>query len=217
MKFPRTFHLPYSPGKGSDDKTMQPTYVSMFVDTPILITEKLDGENQFWSSTEFHLRSESSTGGQLRSKAKARHAAIKRFIPKNIGLFVEDISNKHSIEYKDTSEEFFVIRAIDTNEQRFLTWAETKAIAQSCGLPVVPTKYEGTAFTDGMFEFVVNRHAETQSVLGGGESEGIVVSRVLDMRYPTEMWHVFNVKWVRANHVQTDEHWERTALKELNS
>lgn len=43
MKYPRTYHLPFSPGTTSDDRFA--TDFSEIIGKPIVITEKLDGEN----------------------------------------------------------------------------------------------------------------------------------------------------------------------------
>ncbi len=52
MKYPRTYHLPWSPGKASDDKVLQST--ADFIGTPLIITEKLDGENMFTRHSIFY-------------------------------------------------------------------------------------------------------------------------------------------------------------------
>jgi hypothetical protein len=43
VKYPRTFHLPWSPGVNRDDRTMED--ISVFENQEVIICEKLDGEN----------------------------------------------------------------------------------------------------------------------------------------------------------------------------
>ena len=45
MKYPRTYHLPYSPGATKDDKKLQDGWFSSYIGQEIVITAKLDGEN----------------------------------------------------------------------------------------------------------------------------------------------------------------------------
>jgi len=44
-KYPRTYHLPYSPGATKDDKKLQAGWFDNFAGQEIVITSKLDGEN----------------------------------------------------------------------------------------------------------------------------------------------------------------------------
>ena len=43
IKYPRTFHLPWSPGATSDDKMLKS--IEHFIGKEVVITEKMDGEN----------------------------------------------------------------------------------------------------------------------------------------------------------------------------
>ena len=45
MKYPRTYHLPWSPGTTADDKKLSGDWFDMYKGKEIVITEKLDGEN----------------------------------------------------------------------------------------------------------------------------------------------------------------------------
>ena len=45
MKYPRTYHLPYSPGATKDDKKLQGEWFKYYKGKEIVITAKLDGEN----------------------------------------------------------------------------------------------------------------------------------------------------------------------------
>ena len=50
MKYPRTYHLPYSPGATKDDKKLQASWFEYYKGKEIVITAKLDGENTCFSS-----------------------------------------------------------------------------------------------------------------------------------------------------------------------
>ena len=45
MKYPRTYHLPFSPGATKDDKRLSGDWFSHYKGKEVVITEKLDGEN----------------------------------------------------------------------------------------------------------------------------------------------------------------------------
>lgn len=51
IKYPRTFHLPWSLGATSDDKVLK--NVDHFEGTCVVITEKMDGENSYDKSMNF--------------------------------------------------------------------------------------------------------------------------------------------------------------------
>ena len=44
MKYPRTYHLPYSPGATNDDKKLSGNWFENYKGREIVITAKLDGE-----------------------------------------------------------------------------------------------------------------------------------------------------------------------------
>ena len=58
IKYPRTLHIPSSPGATSDDKMLTASqYVEFFQGRNIQITEKMDGENTTLYSDYLHARS----------------------------------------------------------------------------------------------------------------------------------------------------------------
>ena len=61
-KYGRTFHLPTSPGVGSDDKIIQ-DLTHMRAADEVVFTEKMDGENTTIFSGGCHARSPDSGAG----------------------------------------------------------------------------------------------------------------------------------------------------------
>ncbi len=208
MKFPRTYHLPWSPGATSDDKILSQAEIEGFLNTPLVITEKLDGENQCWTDMTWHLRSESSnTGGILRSKSKAKWAEIRYLIPAHEFWFIEDISNQHSIEYQDHSHEFYIIAIWNQKEGLFESYDRACQAAETVGLGVVPLIGKASFSSLDALKIYTNTEAIQPSRLGG-EREGLVCR--IDQSLPG--WSSYSAKWVRANHVTTDTHWTRNLL-----
>lgn len=58
-KYPRTMHLPWSPGWTKDDRVLQTT--EHFVGQEVVVTEKMDGENTTLARDYTHARSVSSS------------------------------------------------------------------------------------------------------------------------------------------------------------
>lgn len=196
MKYPKTMHLPWSPGVTDDDKVIQD--LSFLERSNIVMTEKLDGENTFMDSETTHARSENSGYHQSRDLVKALHAKIRHLIPKNLAIFGENMYAKHSIEYENLSDVFYVFAIFDKASSQFLSWAETKAVAKELGLTTVPVMYEGPY---GKF-FDLPKHSKF-----GNQIEGYVIRD--SGRIPIGYFSVLVAKFVRMGHVQTDEHWKR--------
>jgi len=54
-KYPKTLHLPWSPGISKRDKILKDT--NDFINKNIVLTEKMDGENTTIDSKHYHARS----------------------------------------------------------------------------------------------------------------------------------------------------------------
>ena len=70
-KYPRTFHLPWSPGCTSDDKVLKS--VDHFVGKRVIVTEKMDGENTTISKNKIYARSIDSKDHESRHWVKANY------------------------------------------------------------------------------------------------------------------------------------------------
>ena len=57
MKYPRTYHLPWSPGATSDDKRLQDGWFDFYRGKEVVFTEKLDGENTAITHYDVYARS----------------------------------------------------------------------------------------------------------------------------------------------------------------
>ncbi len=73
-KYPRTYHLSWSPGTSSDDRLLKST--DHFIGKEIVVSEKVDGEQTSMYRDHIHVRSLDSTHHASRSKVKAIHAQI---------------------------------------------------------------------------------------------------------------------------------------------
>jgi len=81
IKYPRTYHLPWSEEVKSDDKTLHD--LSHFIGKEVVITEKMDGENTTWYNNNTHARSIDSQSTISRTHNKNEWAQKGWQIPIN--------------------------------------------------------------------------------------------------------------------------------------
>jgi hypothetical protein len=111
-KYPRTYHLPFSPGKSSDDKVLYD--LSYFEGKEVVVTEKMDGENTSIYPDGFcHARSIDSKGHPARSWVRQLASYIgpqmKEITSKhNWRITGENLFAEHSIHYDNLKSYFYV-------------------------------------------------------------------------------------------------------------
>lgn len=215
-KYPRTFHLPYSPGATRDDRIQHD--VSSLIGVPIVITEKLDGSNVCLRQDGVFARSHSGAPNHPSFDAlKAIHASIP------FPLFYYDVFGEwcyavHSIEYSSLPSYFmsFGIRHQSLKdssgkeyEAYWLPWDETVTTVESYGLITTPVLYEGQVSSEKELETLVKSLASQPSACGG-DREGVVV-RIANA-FAESDFSKSVLKFVRKDHVQTDTHWKHKEI-----
>lgn len=197
-KYPRTPHLPWSPGASPDDERV--VDVASFVDRRVIVTEKMDGEcTTIWQSLAY-ARSLDTARHPSRSIVRALAGQIA--LPDQWRIVGENVYARHSIAYSELPDHFLVF-GIHVGDHA-LSWAETTTWAGYYGLKMVPRLYEGPWDED------VVRECWTGKSLCGGEQEGYVV-RLADS-FALDNFGQSVAKYVRAGHVQTDDHWMRQTV-----
>ena len=201
VKYPRTLHLPWSPGATSDDKVLRG--VSHFEGREVVVTEKMDGENCTIGRSYTHARSTSSAHHESRSWVKGLQARIGAEIPEGWRLCGENLYALHSVGY-DNLPSYFLLFSIWNEKNECLSWDETVEWASLLGLTTVPVLYQGTWDQAAVKAAWEGRSAH------GGEGEGYVVRYAEGFRYENFAQSV--AKFVRPHHVQTDDHWMKQAV-----
>lgn len=206
VKYPRTYHLPWSPGATKDDRVMADKDVKAllgFLDKEKLVmTIKMDGENTTMYRDGIHARSLEYESHPSRDWVKALHARIAHEIPETWRICGENLYARHSIHYKHLRNRFQVFSIWDG--LRCLSWNDTVDYCKMLGLEVVPVIDTGYALGPSvkeLGEILLSRPFE------GDEVEGYVVRRYYEFQYGEFKKAV--AKYVRANHVQTHGHWMR--------
>ncbi|MGC5328345.1 RNA ligase family protein [Brevibacillus sp. SYSU BS000544] len=195
-KYPRTLHLPWSRSKTDDDKILKT--VSHFEGREIVVTEKLDGENTTMYRDSIHARSLDSNDHDSRHWVKKLHGMISFHIPEGWRICGENVFAKHSIHYEKLTSYFYIFSIWDEYNQ-CLPWNETVEWATLLGVEVTPVLYKG------VWNEQIVKSCFTRNSVFAGEQEGYVV-RVTD-RFLYDDFKNSVAKFVRKNHVQTDEHW----------
>lgn len=191
IKYPRTYHLEWSEGKGSDDKTQFD--LSNFEGKEIIITEKMDGENTTMMNDGFYARSLDSNNHPSRNFVKGIWGNIKHEIPNNFRICGENLYAEHSLRYENLPS-YFMVFSIWENE-KCLSWNETIEYCDLLGLTTVNVLYQGIFDLEMIKNFKIDTNKQ----------EGFVIR--LSSEFVLNEFQKSVVKWVRKGHVQTDKHW----------
>lgn len=202
IKYPRTLHFPWSPGATDDDKVL--TSVDVFVGQEIVKTEKMDGENTtLYGDGYTHARSIDSAHHPSRAWVKAEAARVSRDLPPGWRVCGENLYAEHSIRY-DRLPSYFLVFGIYDTENNAIAWSEVEEWCQLLDLHTVPVLYRGP------WDEARVREIPTKSAYGP-TPEGYVVRIAQGFSFPDFGRSV--AKYVRKNHVQTDEHWMQQVVK----
>lgn len=207
-KYPRSFHLPWSPGGTSDDKRLRD--VSALLGVEIVATEKCDGSNLTYTRTSVFSRSHSGPPAHPSfDLAKATHGKIAHLVSPGLSVFCEYCYAVHSIAYTSLPDYSLVFGVRDDESGLWWDWDMTVIQAADLGLPTVPLLYRGTVSTEAELIQLTESLAKQPSAFGG-QREGVVVRRASS--FPDADFSKNLGKWVRKDHVQTDEHWMHQAI-----
>ncbi len=200
VKYPRTYHLPWSPNLTSDDRMM--TSLDAFEDVrEVVVTLKMDGENTTMYSDFIHARSLVMEPHPSRDRVKAIHAQIAHDIPKDWRLCGENLYAKHSIAY-DNLPGYFMLFSVWDEKNICMSWQEVVTWADLLDLPHVPVIFQGR-FNTGDIMNAFKPYADTH--------EGYVV-RIAES-FPYSAFKHCVGKYVRKGHVHTHGHWMRQRLE----
>jgi hypothetical protein len=203
VKYPRTYHVPWSLGTSSDDRLL----ISMdhFIGKEIVIMEKLDGENASLYREHYHARSLDSLHHPSREWIKSLHGRIKYLIPEGWRICGENMYAKHSIFYDSLSTYFYVFNIWNENNE-CLSIDDTLEWCELLELEHVPIMYRGL-YDEDIAKKIWNVGNSSKF---GEESEGFVL-RVSDSFHYADFENTY-AKNVRKGHVQTDQHWMNMAV-----
>ncbi|MYS38537.1 putative kinase [Streptomyces sp. KhCrAH-43] len=196
--YPRTPHLPWSPGATSDDVRM--TDLAALAGTEVVVTEKLDGENTTLYADGLHARSLDSAHHPSRTWVKALQARVGPRVPQGWRICGENMFARHSLAYESLESHFYGFSVWDGD--RCLGWDRTVEFLRSLGIPAPPVLWRG------VFDAKALRALKPDT----GRQEGYVVRPAAG--FPAALFGRVVGKWVRPGHVVTDTHWMHAAVVE---
>lgn len=200
-KYGRTYHFPFSPGTTSDDK-IQANWQQILANE-LVITEKLDGENTCIKQNGVYARSHVAP---TRNPWAGNMWQIWERVKHDLGeleIFGENLYGLHSIEYERLPQYFFIFAVRDG--ETWLSWDEVVLYANLLDLPTVPVYKRGFFEEKSLIDSILTG-------MNGGSAFGETIEGFVcrNTKAFSESLFPQNVlKYVRKNHVQTDEHWTR--------
>lgn len=140
VKYPRTYHLPWSDCIGKDDRKLDD--LSPFDGKRVIATVKMDGSNVTMYNDFIHGRSFSHRTHPISGRVKSLWSAFQALIPEGWRICGEDLFNTHSISY-DKLESFLYGYSIWNEENVCLSWDDTQEYFQLFDIPCVEVIYDG--------------------------------------------------------------------------
>ncbi len=200
IKYPRTYHLPWSKGITSDDKVLV-----HFHQPYIVVTEKMDGENMALGMNFIHSRSVNP--GNLSTTHRESQTWIKNFwgnvrwkFNKNYIYFIENMYAQHSIQYNNLDTYAYLFSILDVELMEFIAYNDVESEAKRLGFSLPTKLYEGVYNEELLIKLTQTSH---ESI------EGYIVRYAFEFAY--DKFHENVAKYVRPNHV-AGEHWSKKLL-----
>ena len=204
VKYPRTPHLPWSPGMTSDDRVVSQDGIFTLSSSPLVMTEKMDGGNVTLMRDAFYARSTDSGTPRWEKFAKAEWARVAHDIPDGWRVSAESMWARRSVPYEGLDSPVLVFGM--WSKTSLLSWEDTQEWAAILGLSTVPVL--------GSPDSLDSAHGLWLSQRDERSSEGFVVR---DSReFPAEQFPLRVAKWVRANHVRTSAAWRHQSTFPTN-
>jgi len=190
--------------------------VNHFLNVPVVVTEKMDGSNLCMTKMAVFARSHNGPPThESFNVAKSLHAQVCHSIPDGVSVFGEYVFAVHSIRYSELPGYFLVFGVREDSTGKWWDWDATEALAGELGFPTVPVLAKSSIYeTKGQLreETMIKYLLINDGNWTNNKSEGYVVRLAGEF---TD-FEKSVAKYVRANHVQTDQHWtQKTVEKNL--
>lgn len=220
-KYPRTYHGFNSPGTTSDDRISK--NVNMVLSGEIIQTEKLDGSNTSFNKYGVYGRSRIAPSKNSWDSWLMPYWEMFKNDLGDLEICGENMYGVHSIKYSNLDSHFYIFGIRDMERDMWLSWEEVEFYANMLDFPTVPVLFRSTknwsCTEEDMCKQILN-FMSTPSALSDNyywetPKEGIV-TRIAG-EFPNDMFYNSIFKYVRKNHVQTDEHWQKNWKRDRKS
>lgn len=138
IKYPRTYHLPWS-NMLKDDRILNDD--SHFVGKRVIVSLKMDGENTTMYNDYIHARSLENNSHETRNWVKGLWSRISYLLDDDMRICGENLFAVHSIKYNFLRSYFMMFSMWSNN--KCLSWDETVEYAGILGLETVSVIYDG--------------------------------------------------------------------------
>ena len=199
VKYPRTFHVPWSQEGRKDDKYL--VDMSHFVGKRVIVSEKMDGENTTLYNGYIHARSINSGPHPSRKWVKGLWGRINWEIPDRWRICGENLFARHTISYENL-EGYFLGFSIWDERNECLGWDETLQYFDLLGIKSVPVLY------DGIFDEEALRNLKPDGI----QSEGWIIRLADSFPYRDFKWSV--AKYVGEHFVLPHGKWSQGKITE---
>lgn len=207
-KYPRTLHVPFSESITPDDRRCESDWFYYLKDKILVLTEKLDGSQSYICKSGVYARSHATVTDNPWDRnlfeRGGTYDQVKEWLAENEGIYGENMYGIHSIEYNKLPSYFFMFAARD--DKRWYSWKEVEELSSILGIEHVPVLEIRRFETVSELEQAIAFHMKNGSKYGD-TIEGVVVRNIESFLLDDFSKNV--VKYVRKNHVQTDEHWKK--------
>jgi len=163
----------------------------------VVVTEKMDGENTSIYNDGTHARSIDSKFHPSRTWVKKIQGEIGWNLTDSERLCGENLYAKHSIEYNELDSYLYIFGYWEGTLCH--SWDNTCKRATELGLTTVPELYRGKWDKDVMM-------ALKSDILASNDSKEGYVVRLSESFNMSDFTKSVG-KYVRPNHVTTDQHW----------
>jgi hypothetical protein len=211
-KYPRTPHLPFSPGRSDDDVSISSLarLVGPQADE-VVLTEKLDGGNCCLKDGLVFARSHAAPATQpwFSYTKQVYLTEVYPVIDAYLELLGENLFAVHSIPYSDESHPlpspFYLFGALDRDVGHYVSWDDVERIADSVSLPTPPVLFRGKIGSVAELADRVQQLMAAGSRVGkpGCPMEGVVVRTTAPIQ--PDHFEVSVAKFVRPGHNQIDD------------
>lgn len=210
VKYPRTWHLPWSPGISDDDRVHHPDLDGFYKPdgTPeeVVVAAKMDGENTSMYRNYIHARSVDGRSHPSRDWVKNFHRTFAHDIPEGWRVCGENLYAVHSIQYQDLPS-WFMGFSIWNDLNVCLSWNDTLDWFELLGITPVPVLYRGP-FDRKIVQGLYDEKRDWDTI------EGYVMRVERAFRY-AEFPKVVG-KYVRRAHNRTVKHWMFGGVTDVN-
>lgn len=201
VKYPRTYHLPFTGHRTEDDKTFH-NASEVLKNKEVVVTIKMDGENFTGYPDYCHARSIDGLPHDSRTWAKTFHFQnIAYNLPEGFRYCAENLYAKHSIHYTNLDTYLYGFQIWDRNT--CLSWDDTVEWFNLLGITPVEVVYRGIYDEAKIKQLFID-------VVKNGH-EGLVVRLADSFSYNDFRFSVG--KLVRENHIADgSNHWRYRKL-----